>query len=72
MPKKLNVKKLLEANPSVDAEKLTAALKLIKELKKAGVVINPGYDLAIPFSKRVVQVDENRQIIHLPKRRQPR
>ncbi len=54
MPKKLNIKKLLEANPSVDAEKLTAALKLIKELKKAGVVINPGYDLAIPFSKRVV------------------
>jgi hypothetical protein len=69
MPKKLNVKKLLEANPSVDAEKLTAALKLIRELKKSGVVINSGYDLAIPFSKRVVQVDENRQVNHLPKRR---
>jgi len=67
--KKLDIKKLLKANPSVDAEKLTAALKLIRELKKSGVIINSGYDLAIPFSKRVVQVDENREINRLPKQR---
>ena len=68
MPKKLNVKKLLEANPSVDADKLMETLKLIRELKKSGVIVNSGYDLAIPFSKRVVQVDENRQVNRLPKR----
>jgi hypothetical protein len=69
MPKKLDMEKLLEANPSVDAEKLLAALELIRELKKSGVIVNSGYDLAIPFSKRVVQVDENRQVNRLPKRR---
>ena len=68
MPKKLNVKKLLEANRSVDADKLMETLKLIRELKKSGIIVNSGYDLAIPFSKRVVQVDENRQVNRLPKR----
>jgi hypothetical protein len=61
MPKKLNVKELLRANPSVDAEKLIKVLRTLRELKEAGVTINRGYDLAIPFSKRVVQADENRQ-----------
>jgi hypothetical protein len=68
MPKKLNIKKLLEANPSVDADQLTEALKLILELKKSGAFVTAGYDLALPFSKRVVQVDENRQLNRPPKR----
>jgi hypothetical protein len=69
MPKKLNMKKLLKANPSVDAAQLMEALRLIRELKKSGTFVTSGYDLAIPFSKRVVQVDENRQLNRLPKRR---
>lgn len=69
MPKKLNIKELLKANPSVNAEKLAETLKMIRELKQSGVIINRGYDLAIPFSKRVVQVDDSREIRRLPKRR---
>ena len=69
MPKKLDIKELLEANPSVDAEKLAETLKVIQELKQSGVVINRGYDLAIPFSKRVVQVDDNRGSSRVTKRR---
>jgi len=69
MPKKLNIKELLKANPSVDAEKLAETLKLIRELKQSGVIVNRGYDLAIPFSKRVVQVDDNRESSQIRKRR---
>jgi hypothetical protein len=60
VPKKLNVKKLLKANPSVDAKKLLEAIKLMRELKESGVVPRSGYNLALPFSKRVVQTDGGR------------
>jgi hypothetical protein len=68
MPKKLNVKKLLKANPSVDPTRLVEVLKVVQELKKTGVIVTAGYDLTLPFSKRVSQVDENRQIGRLPRR----
>jgi hypothetical protein len=69
MTKQLNIKKMLEANPSVDAQKLVEVLKAVKELRKAGVINTSGYNLAIPFSKRVVQSDESRHERRLPKRR---
>ena len=69
MPKQLNIKKMLEANPSVDANKLVEVLKMIKELRQAGVVSSSGYNLALPYSKRVVQSDESRHDDRLPKRR---
>jgi hypothetical protein len=69
MPKQLNIKKMLEANPSVDSKKLVEVLKIIKELRQAGVVGSSGYNLALPFSKRVVQSDETRQDNRLPKKR---
>jgi len=69
MPKKLNIKELLKANPSVDPEKLAEILKLVRELKQSGVVVNRGYDLAIPFSKRVVQADDSRETSQIHKRR---
>jgi hypothetical protein len=69
MPKqKLNVKKMLEANPSVDAKKLIEVLKAIKELKQAGIVGSSNYNLALPFSKRVVQSDESRGGRPIPKK----
>jgi hypothetical protein len=61
MAKQLNIKKMLEANPSVDAKALVEVLKVIKELKQVGVVGSSGYNLALPFSKRVVQSEESRQ-----------
>ena len=61
MAKQPNIKKMLEANPSVDSKTLVEVLKTIKELKQAGVVGSSGYNLALPFSKRVVQSDESRQ-----------
>jgi len=62
MPKKLNVKKLLQANPSVNRDELIEALKMLRTLKQSGVVISSGYNLAIPFSKRVVQSDDSREV----------
>jgi hypothetical protein len=62
MPKKLNVKKLLQANPSVNRDELIEALRMLKTLKQSGVVISSGYNLAIPFSKRVVQADDSREV----------
>lgn len=61
MAKQINIKKMLEANPSVDPKTLMEVLKIIKELKQAGLVGSSGYNLALPFSKRVVQSDESRQ-----------
>ena len=61
MPKKLNIKKLLEANPSVNRDELAEALQMLCKLKQSGVVISSGYNLAIPFSKRVVQADDSRE-----------
>jgi hypothetical protein len=69
MPKQLNIKKMLEANPSVDSKTLVEVLKIIKELKQSGVVGSSGYNLALPFSKRVVQSDESRQGNRFPKKR---
>ena len=69
MAKQLNIKKMLEANPSVDSKTLVEVLKMIKELKQAGVVGSSGYNLALPFSKRVVQSDDSRQCNSLPKKR---
>jgi hypothetical protein len=62
MRKKLNVKKLLKANPSVNRDEVVEALKMLKTLKQSGVVISSGYNLAIPFSKRVVQADDSREL----------
>ena len=58
--KKLDIEELLRANPSVNAEKLVEVLKMLRELRESGVKIDRDYELAIPFSKRVVQADENR------------
>jgi len=70
MPKQqLNIKKLLEANPSVNAEKLMEVLKALRELRKSGVIKTSDYDLAIPFSKRVVQSDESRSASRPTRRR---
>jgi hypothetical protein len=69
MPKQLNIKKMLEANPSVDSKALVEVLKAIKELKQAGVVGSSSYDLALPFSKRVIQSDETRRESRVPRKR---
>lgn len=69
MPKKLNVRKLLEANPSVNRDELIEALRMLRALKQSGVVISSGYNLAIPFSKRVVQADDSREAGRPMKRR---
>src|ERR1035438_5910481 len=61
MPKQINIKKMLRANQSVDAKKLVEVLKVVKELRQAGVTSVSGYNLTIPFSKRVLQSDESRQ-----------
>jgi len=68
MPKQLNIKKMLEANPSVDSKTLVEVLKIIKELKQAGLVGSSGYNLALPFSKRVVQSDESRRDNRAPRK----
>jgi hypothetical protein len=68
MPKQVNIKKMLEANPSVDSKALVEVLKIIKELRQSGVVGSSGYNLALPFSKRVVQSDESRQENRVPKK----
>ncbi len=69
MPKQINIKKMLRANQSVDAKKLVEVLKMVKELRQAGVTGVSGYNLTIPFSKRVVQSDESREEHRLPKKR---
>jgi hypothetical protein len=69
MPKQVNIKKMLRANQSVDAKKLVEVLKVVKELRQAGVASVSGYNLTIPFSKRVVQSDESRQENRLPRKR---
>jgi hypothetical protein len=69
MPKQINIKKMLRANQSVDAKKLVEVLKVIKELRQAGVTSVSGYNLTIPFSKRVVQSDESRQENRLSRKR---
>jgi hypothetical protein len=69
MPKQINLKKMLAANRSVDAKKLVEVLRIVKELRQTGIPTVSGYNLTLPFSKRVVQSDESRRESSAPRRK---
>jgi hypothetical protein len=62
MAKRLNAKKIIKANPSVNATQLKETLKIIEELREAGVSMSSHYRLILPFSKRVSKSEDNRTI----------
>ena len=56
---KSKTKKLLDANPKVEAKKLYEVLHVLRKLRRSGLP-KGGYDLDIPFSKRVHARQEDR------------
>lgn len=64
---KMNIKKMIKANPSVDAEQVGEALVLVERLRAGGFVNTP-FKLIHPFSKRISKVEDNRPVCHLRKR----
>jgi len=55
--RKRDVKKLIAGNRSVDAIKVTETLKIIRELRKKGVIDERRFEITIPFSKRIRAFD---------------
>ena len=55
MPKKINLKKVLQDNPQIDPKKLRESLETQERLKDRGFT-KRGYQLVPPFSGRRVQV----------------
>jgi hypothetical protein len=51
MARKLNLKKLVQANPLVNAQELDEGLALIRTLKRCGVK-RSSYNLEPPFARR--------------------
>ncbi len=47
----IDLDKIIEDNPSIDAAKLQRNLEMIGEVKKAGVKVGPNYTLESPFSR---------------------
>jgi len=47
----IDLDKIIEKNPAIDAKELVRNLEIIQELKKRGVKIGPNYNLGSPFSK---------------------
>ena len=54
MRKSLNVKKVLRGNPIMDSQLLVDSERLVKQLKKIGVLVQPQRRLAAPFSRKRV------------------
>jgi hypothetical protein len=48
--KSIDIEKILEKNPGVDAKALAEVLKVLEELRNSGVQIKR-YNLELPFSK---------------------
>ena len=43
---------LADTNPKVDRDRLAEALRVMRELRDAGVTTKPGYSLVHPFARR--------------------
>jgi len=70
-----SLKKIIKNNPRVDAKQLAEGIKLLEELRNAGLQ-RRGYKLLPPYSgKRVHRVDrvdssfEDSRTVHLPNKR---
>lgn len=63
MAKKINIKKTIKANPSVNAAQLKETLRVIQELREAGVSMSSHYRLILPFSKRVSKSEDNKSVV---------
>jgi len=64
---KMNIKKIIKANPSVDADQVGETLVIVERLRAGGFVTAP-FNLIHPFSKRISKTEDNRPVCHLRRR----
>lgn len=49
--KRINIDKIIKENPAVDARELQRNIKMLQDLKQAGINVGPNYNLGSPYAR---------------------
>lgn len=54
----IDINKLIEKNTAVDARELQRNIKMLQDLKQAGINVGPNYNLGSPYERPEPQGDQ--------------
>lgn len=54
----IDIDKLIKKNPAVDARELQRNIKMLQDLKQAGINLGPNYNLGSPYARPEPQGDK--------------
>jgi hypothetical protein len=63
--KRIDINKIIKKNPAVDMEELQRNIKMLQELKQAGISIGPNYNLGSPYERPEPQIKPQSPAIRL-------
>lgn len=63
--KRINIDKIIKENPAVDARELQRNIKMLQDLKQAGINVGPDYNLGSPYARPEPQVEPQSPAIRL-------
>lgn len=56
--KRMNIHKIIKKNPAGDARELQRNIKMLQDVKQAGIYLGPNYNLGSPFARPEPQSDQ--------------